>query len=66
MARKPTDGTRPSRRAKKRRTARRSVPLDDTAMQSLSKEEIARLSMDSWEPSLLRHMLEAENKLRGG
>lgn len=39
-------------------------PLDDTAMRSLSKDELKRLSIDAWEPSLLRHMLEAQNKLR--
>lgn len=40
------------------------TPLEDTAMRSLSKDEIKRLSIDAWEPSLLRHMLEAQNKLR--
>jgi len=38
--------------------------LEDTAMRSLSKDERKRLSIDAWEPSLLRHMLEAEDKLR--
>lgn len=39
-------------------------PHEDTAMRSLSKDEIKRLSIDAWEPSLLRHMLEAQNKIR--
>lgn len=39
-------------------------PLEDTAIRSLSKDEIKRLSIDAWEPSLLRHLLEAQNKLR--
>jgi len=43
---------------------RRAGSTDDTAIRSLSKEEIRRLSIDAWEPSLLRHLLEAENKLR--
>jgi hypothetical protein len=38
--------------------------LEDTAMRSLSKDEIKRMSIDAWEPSLLRNMLEAEDKLR--
>lgn len=38
-------------------------PLEDTAMRSLTPEERKRLSIDSWEPSLLRHLLRAENKL---
>lgn len=38
--------------------------VEDSAIRGLSKEEIRRLSIDAWEPSLLRHMLEAENKLR--
>jgi len=60
MARKPSGEARadeepPSEQA-----------LEDTAMRSLSKEERRRLSIDAWEPSLLRHMLEAEDKLRRG
>jgi len=39
-------------------------PIEDTAIRSLSKDEIKRLSIDAWEPSLLRHMLEAQRKLR--
>ncbi|HEX6996477.1 MAG TPA: hypothetical protein VF339_20270 [Gammaproteobacteria bacterium] len=38
--------------------------LDDTALRSLSKDEVSRMSIDAWEPSLLRHMLEAQDKLR--
>lgn len=36
---------------------------EDTAMRSLTQEERKRLSIDSWEPSLLRHLLKAENRL---
>ena len=39
-------------------------PGEDTAIRSLSKDEIKRMSIDAWEPSLLRHMLEAQDKLR--
>lgn len=38
--------------------------IEDSAIRSLSKDEIKRLSIDAWEPSLLRHLLEAQNKLR--
>jgi hypothetical protein len=37
---------------------------DDTAERSLSKVERRRLGMDSWEPSLLRKLLAAQNRLR--
>jgi hypothetical protein len=37
--------------------------LEDTAMRRLSKEERARLGIDSWEPSLLRALLAAQNQL---
>lgn len=36
---------------------------DDTAHRHLSRDERARLGMDSWEPSLLRRLLKAQNKL---
>jgi len=39
------------------------VAVDDTALQMLTDEERAALGMDSWEPSLLRAMLQAENRL---
>lgn len=42
----------------------RGKALDDTAIRSLSKDEVTRLSIDAWEPSLLRYMLEAQDKLR--
>lgn len=38
--------------------------IEDSAIRSLSRDEIKRLSIDAWEPSLLRHLLEAQNKLR--
>jgi hypothetical protein len=36
---------------------------EDTALKSLSRTERARLDIDAWEPSLLRALLEAQNKL---
>lgn len=42
---------------------RRREALDDTAIRSLSREERRQISMDSWEPSLLRKLLSAQNKL---
>lgn len=57
MARRRKAGVAPATEAE-------GKPLDDTAMRSLSKDELKRLSIDAWEPSLLRHMLEAQNKLR--
>lgn len=36
---------------------------DDTALRVLTDQERAALAMDSWEPSLLRAMLQAENRL---
>lgn len=52
-------------RAKTRqRIAAKRDSLEDSAIRGLSQDEIRRLSIDAWEPSLLRHMLEAENKLR--
>lgn len=38
--------------------------LEDTAAHSLSKDDRNRLGMDSWEPSLLRKLLTAQNRLR--
>ncbi len=37
---------------------------DDTAERSLSKVERRQLGMDAWEPSLLRKLLAAQNRLR--
>lgn len=55
--------------AKKRTGAERcrdskEASTEDTAVLSLSKEDRARLCMDAWEPSLLRKLLRAQNKLR--
>ncbi len=36
---------------------------DDTAARSLTRAERTQLGMDSWEPSLLRELLQAHNKL---
>lgn len=41
------------------------VPDEDTALKSLSRTERVRLDIDAWEPSLLRALLEAQNKLPG-
>ena len=47
-----------------RRAARAAEPEhEDTALRSLSEQERARLEMDSWEPSLLRALLAAQNKI---
>ncbi len=37
---------------------------DDTALLSLSKTERKQLAMDAWEPSLLRKLLSAQNRLK--
>lgn len=37
---------------------------EDTALRSLSRTERVKLDIDSWEPSLLRALLEAQNKLK--
>ena len=36
---------------------------EDTALRSLSKADRKQLSMDAWEPSLLRKLLTAQNRL---
>jgi len=51
------------------RDPRRAPPppdaaVEDTALRTLSKDERARLGIDSWEPSLLRQLLEAHNRFR--
>jgi hypothetical protein len=45
------------------RAPKRDQPAEDTAIRCLSKEERAKLSIDSWEPSLLRRLLRAANRL---
>jgi len=37
---------------------------EDSALLSLTAEDRERLVMDSWEPSLLRKLLSAENRLK--
>jgi len=59
MARKRTS----QRSAPRETPGRRARSTDDSVLRVLSKEEIRRLAIDAWEPSLLRNMLEAENKL---
>jgi hypothetical protein len=54
-------GPRPASAPASRRAPR--APQEDTAVRSLSKEDRAKLGMDAWEPSLLRQLLAAHNKL---
>ena len=37
--------------------------LEDTALTALTPEDRERLAMDAWEPTLLRKLLEAQDKL---
>ena len=46
------------------RSRQRRPAADDTALMSLSKIERRQLGMDAWEPSLLRKLLAAQNRLR--
>jgi hypothetical protein len=39
---------------------------EDTALRSLSKADRKKLAMDAWEPSLLRMLLSAQNRLKQG
>lgn len=43
---------------------RRKPELDETALRSLTREERRQISMDSWEPSLLRKLLSAQDRLK--
>ncbi|NNC64122.1 MAG: hypothetical protein HKN84_05005 [Gammaproteobacteria bacterium] len=38
--------------------------VEDTAARSLSDTDRKKLSMDSWEPSLLRKLLSAQDRLK--
>jgi hypothetical protein len=38
--------------------------IEDTAMKCLSKADRRKLVMDAWEPSLLRKLLAAQNRLK--
>jgi len=40
------------------------APPEDTALLSLSGDERRRIAMDSWEPSLLRQLLSAQDRLK--
>ena len=42
-----------------------AASVEDTALKSLSQQDRDKLAMDAWEPSLLRKLLEAQNKLPG-
>jgi len=53
--------TKPEKR-KPRQTE--DAGFEDTAMLSLSKTDRKKLGMDAWEPSLLRKLLTAQNRLR--
>jgi hypothetical protein len=53
--------TKPNHRRSKPAAA---PPVEDTAMHSLSLADRKALTMDSWEPSLLRKLLEAQNRLK--
>jgi len=44
-------------------TAVSPARVDDTAARRLTPAERQRLDIDSWEPSLLRALLEAQNRL---
>ncbi|HUF73565.1 MAG TPA: hypothetical protein VMR74_11765 [Gammaproteobacteria bacterium] len=55
MARKPAD---PDAESKQERQD------EDTALLSLSRTDRRKLNMDAWEPSLLRKLLTAQNRLR--
>ena len=44
------------------RSAATTETGEDTALRVLSKQDRAKLSMDSWEPSLLRNLLKAQNR----
>lgn len=38
--------------------------VEDSAVRRLSDDEQRRLTMDAWEPSLLRKLLSAQNRLK--
>jgi len=47
------------------RSRRNALPeAEDTAALSLSRSDRKKLNMDSWEPSLLRKLLKAQNQLK--
>lgn len=58
MADRPTNDNRSE--AKRAETE----PSDDTIRTSLSKDDRRRLGIDAWEPSLLRELLTAQNRLQ--
>jgi hypothetical protein len=55
MARKPTGRDKESEPAQKN---------EDSALLCLSRADRRKLNMDSWEPSLLRKLLTAQNRLK--
>jgi len=55
VANKPTETTRKSQQDPDR---------EDSALLSLSRADRKKLNMDSWEPSLLRKLLRAQNRLK--
>jgi hypothetical protein len=51
-------------KAGRKRVRNAPAQLEDTALRSLTREDRKHLSMDSWEPSLLRKLLSAQNRLK--
>lgn len=43
--------------------AESDAPPEDTALSELTPEDRERLAIDAWEPTLLRKLLEAEERL---
>jgi hypothetical protein len=54
------------RKLKREPVRKRQSTPEDTALLSLSPEDRARLGMDAWEPSLLRKLLTAQNRIKPG
>ena len=52
------------KREESKREAETESEFEDTAMLSLSRTDRKKLNMDSWEPSLLRQLLKAQNRLK--
>lgn len=57
----------PASRRKRPQPSRRDEerpPEEDTALLSLTPEDRNKLEMDAWEPSLLRKLLSAQDRLK--
>ncbi len=57
--------TNPRRQIRDATASSGKSPDDDTLIRGLSHEDRARLAIDAWEPSLLKHMLRARHKASG-